>query len=214
MINLKKLEEQGWIEIEGISSLNDLLLIARNLGIIQHHPNGEIVSSLIPSDGKNSIKGTLSNIYGFSEFPLHTDTAFWPIPARYVVMGMFNKSNCSTSILNLTDFFSEPNQQALRKAQNSIYLIKTIEGKRYTSFYFKNGSKDGFRFDTNCMIPVNNESKIFHTELIKWLIKQKRSTINWSGNKAIILDNWKILHGRGAIPYSERNRKLMRIYVG
>jgi alpha-ketoglutarate-dependent taurine dioxygenase len=36
--------------------------------------------------------------------------------------------------------------------------------------------------------------------------------INWSGNKAIIIDNWKMLHGRREAKAGEK-RELKRIYI-
>ena len=36
--------------------------------------------------------------------------------------------------------------------------------------------------------------------------------INWNGNKAVIFDNWKMLHARGAALRDE-NRELLRVYI-
>jgi len=214
MLNLRIIEEQGWVEFEGVSSTDDLVSIANQIGNVKPHPNGEVVFSLVPSNGERCNKGTFSNIYGYSEFPLHTDTAFWSTPARYLVLGMIDKSSCNTHIISFSDVLAEMEEQILKCAKNSIYIINTFEGKKFTSAYFKNGSQAGFRFDPNCMTPVNRYAKLFHVEFLACLKKINPKPIAWTGNKAVVLDNWRTLHGRESVSHLDRNRKLMRVYTG
>lgn len=214
MIDLDKLQKKGWLEIDDIESENDLISLASRLGNIIPHPNGETIFCLEPSDGKNSVKGTFSNVFGYSEFPLHTDTAFWEIPARHVILAMIDKSDCETHIINTSDVLSELDQEYLKYAKGSIYMIDTIEGKKYSSLYFRHESQVGFKYDPMCMIPFNSNAKIFHTKFTKILEKIEPESISWTGGKAIIMDNWATLHGRGTISLLEKNRKLLRIYIG
>jgi alpha-ketoglutarate-dependent taurine dioxygenase len=37
--------------------------------------------------------------------------------------------------------------------------------------------------------------------------------LEWTQGVAIVMDNWKVLHGRGAMPNGEKQRILERIYV-
>ncbi|MEW8073662.1 MAG: hypothetical protein AB2826_24900, partial [Candidatus Thiodiazotropha sp.] len=154
------------------------------------------------------------NVYGYSEFPLHTDTAFWSVPARYLVLGMINKSGCNTHVVSIYDVFRKLGSETSSLSKSSIYMIDTIEGKKYVSLYFKYLSQTGFRFDANCMKPINIDAKHFHSKMIDCLSNINTTPITWSGNKAIILDNWKTLHGRRSVPYSEHNRELFRVYTG
>jgi len=214
LIDIGELERTGWVQIEGIESKNDLLSIAEILGTIKPHPNGDLIFCLTPSDGKTSVKGTFSNVFGYSDFPLHTDTAFWSIPARYLVLGMFNQSDCHTQVIRSSDVFNKLGSEISKLVKNSIYMINTLEGKKYASLYFKHKSQTGFKFDSNCMKPVNIAAKLFHSKMMGIFQNLEVTNISWSGNKAIILDNWVTLHGRETVPSTDINRQLFRVYIG
>ncbi|MGB1800544.1 MAG: hypothetical protein ACPHLK_06915 [Gammaproteobacteria bacterium] len=214
MIDFRALQKKGWLEIKGLRSPDDLAEIANQLGQIRPHPNGEYIFNLRPSNGSNSTRGTFSNVYGYAEFPLHTDLAFWLLPARYVVLGMINKSDSYTNVILTTDVFSELGKDVTNYARDSIYIIDTIEGKKYSSLFFRSQSLTGFKFDSNCMKPVNGHAKLFHNKITACLNDIETTSIHWTGNKAVVIDNWNTLHGRGRVNASDKNRNLMRVYTG
>jgi len=209
-----KLIENGWIELEEVYSKDKLLSIARSLGNLHQHPNGEIIDTLYPTNGIKSFKGTFSNRFGYSSFPLHTDTAFWSRPSRYIVLGMLNQSNCTTYLINTKDIFKKLNKRARIAAKHSTYMINTFEGKKYTSVLFTYDKKIGFRYDPTCMVPINKDAKYFHNEFHDLLKDEKTQSIHWTGNKAVIIDNWILMHGRSKVSEHEHKRELIRIYTG
>lgn len=211
MLYLDELKTEGIATVENICSQNQLIRLAKSIGRIKAHPNGEDISILRSSNGKNAKTGTFSNIYGLSAFPFHTDTAFWQIPARYIVMGMLKTSPTTTNFISISEIDKFIPDQLLRRARKSIYLIKTFESCKYTSPVFSSNGIQGFRFDPNIMAPVNNHAKIFHTDFIMALKKVRPDKIEWSGEKAVIFDNWKYLHSRS--PVKCENREMLRIYV-
>lgn len=214
MYDNQLLKDKGWAEIENIQHIDDLIEIANSLGVIKPHPNGEIVKVLTPNNGTGAVKGTLSNRHGYANFPYHSDTAFWSTPARYIVLGMFEKSECSTRILETTELYSLFGSNLLSHAKDSIFMINTINEKKYTSALFKQGTETGFRFDTSCMVPINNSAKVLQRALEKYLKGPVGVPIIWSGNKAVVIDNWNTLHARDNVNTNDSNRTLMRIYTG
>ena len=93
-------------------------------------------------------------------------------------------------------------------------MIDTIGGKKYSSLYFKYQSQTGFKFDANCMKPINRDARLFHAKITECFSDLATTPITWTGNKAVILDNWNTLHGRRAVSNTEKNRNLFRIYTG
>lgn len=67
----ERLNIDGWMEIEHISTADELITFARRIGEIVPHPNGKLVNNLIPNNGQNSIPGTFSNRFGYGRFPTH-----------------------------------------------------------------------------------------------------------------------------------------------
>jgi hypothetical protein len=185
--------------------------LAKSVGEIRPHPNGENIFTLKSSDGRNSLPGTLSNIYGLSAFPFHTDTAFWGIPARYVIMGMFRKSKCTTNYIPLSDIVGFFSSNFRVKAEKSIYLVETFEGCKYTSPVFCRNGVWGIRFDPNIMTPANSHAKMFHAELLAAVGAIEPRKVHWDGEKAVVFDNWKNLHSRSAV--NNEKREIFRIYL-
>jgi alpha-ketoglutarate-dependent taurine dioxygenase len=204
------LRTNGWIEIDNISSDIDLVNISKEIGKIIPQQNGELIYKLTPSNGKSSVKGTFSNRYGFNSFPLHTDTAFWTVPVRYILLSSLYRSDCNTvltsasSILNLLELKDREN------AQRAIFKIKTTQSQFYSSLIFNERNDTGIKYDSACMFPANNFAKSFVQKLSESRIPVNE--IKWKGNNAIIIDNWKMLHGRGAALIDEK-RELKRIYI-
>ncbi|MBX9735074.1 MAG: hypothetical protein K2X37_13535 [Chitinophagaceae bacterium] len=154
MLEFDDLKSNGFATFSDICSINDLIGLAKSIGKIRLHPNGEEVARLKSSDGTNSLTGTFSNVFGLAAFPFHTDTAFWELPARYVVMGMFENSKCTTNYISVSDIDKSISGELINKAEKAIYLVKTFEGSKYTIPVFRNNGVLGFRFDPNIMTPV------------------------------------------------------------
>ena len=209
----KKLENEGWVELEDISCPESLLAVAEKIGTIIPHPNGKLLNVLKPSDGVASMSGTFSSIYGFEAFPLHTDTAFWPKPVRYIVMGVLNEDQTSTYIESTISIINTLTRFARNAAKTAVYKVITPSGVHFTSLMFNEHGMQGFRFDPCCMTPANESAKIFDSEFREAATTIKPYKISWSGSKALILDNWNTMHGRSAIKDISRNRELLRIYV-
>lgn len=211
MLDLDNLKTEGVVIVENISSQEELISLARFVGKIRPHPNGENMATLKSSDGANSLAGTFSKAYGLSAFPLHTDTAFWGLPARYIVMGMLTPSRSTTNYVPLSEIHRLISGDLLKQARRAIYLVETFEGSKYTSLVFDAGESCGIRFDPNIMTPVNGYAKRIHEELIIAMNRLKLRKIDWDGNKAVVIDNWNVLHSRSAV--NNENREMLRIYL-
>lgn len=211
MLDLGDLKDKGILITDDIYSQDDLIGLANSVGKIRPHPNGRDIAILKSSDGTNSLTGTFSNTYGLSAFPFHTDTAFWGMPARYVVMGMLKRSQCTTNYISLSDIDKYVSDDFYSKAAKSIYLVETFEGSKYTSPVFYNDGVLGFRFDPNIMKPTNDHAKRFHEEFLSAIDRIESIKIHWNGNKAVVFDNWEYLHSRS--PVKDERREIFRIYL-
>lgn len=211
MIDLNLLTAKGVLIIDGIKSTDELINLAKSIGQITLHPNGENLAVLKASNGEKSLTGTFSYTFGLNAFPFHTDTAFWALPVRYVVMGMFAQSKSTTNYISILDIAKYISFDLMSQARKSIYLVETFEGSKYISPAFEKNGKWGIRFDPNIMTPVNDHAKKFHVEFTKAIESVEFKRIDWTGNKAVIFDNWNYLHGRSAV--NSENRKIYRIYL-
>ena len=210
--NFISLKENGWAEFSSGSSDLELISIASDIGNLLKHPNGQNVFTLKAKLENNSVKGSFSNRHGLNDFPLHTDTAFYKKPARYILMHSIKPSICDTTLLPKIAFWDLMTNSDKKKAERSIYLVNTNREKFYTSFIFRENKEEGVKYDPSCMSPFNKNAKDFDLIFSEILSEVLPININWSENKTLIIDNWNILHGRKSAQ-KDTKRELKRIYI-
>jgi hypothetical protein len=213
MISLSQLRKDGYVKIAGIGTALELLALARSIGCPVPSPTGELVKEIKPKSQGDAQQGTASAMHGTGAFPLHTDTAFWPLPCRYVVMRVFGDCRRATTVLRFDDVFRNDSGKLATLVERSIWRVKTPSARHYCSMRFRHGKDPGWRYDEHCMVPVNDAATIIHAQLPQALARCEAHKIEWSGDVALILDNWQVLHGRAVAPPNEQVRILQRIYV-
>jgi hypothetical protein len=200
--------------VAGITNQSELLDLARSFGHPLPSPTGELIKELTPTQRAGARKGTLSATFADQAFPLHTDTAFWPEPARYVLLRACGDIRRHTSVLRFEDLFRAGSADLRTLAAQSIWLVKTPSKAFYCSMRLTVGDVSGWRYDGQCMSPVNEAGIEVQKQLGILLPSCREEHINWTGDMAVILCNWMVLHGRGPSPPKENKRILERIYVG
>lgn len=206
-----EIKEKGWIEIEKVDSVDSAISLAKDIGNIIPHPNGQLWRKIRPNEKMNSYSGTMSHQFGHSDFPLHTDTAFWPRPTRFVLLASFSPNCTNSTIIRTSQLIKKLDCNTKKLMEKAIYLVKTPNKQFYTSL--KIGHDIGFKFDICCMTPYNRAAKAFHDEFIKLVTVEEVEEIKWTGNKAVVFDNWNVLHGRKALKDKAQDRNLIRIYI-
>ena len=62
------------------------------------------------------------------------------------------------------------------------------------------------------MYPLNNAAKMTSERLTNFIIDKNINHYVWNGETAIIIDNWRMMHGRSPANRNEK-RELNRIYL-
>lgn len=212
---LAALRQTGWAILDGVDTPSDLLNVARELGRPSPAPTGEIVKALTPTESHMARPNSLSAEYGVGEFPLHTDTAFWAIPSRYLVMRVVGDRRRTTRILHFEHVWSTLAPRIRADVLRSVWRTEKRKGGIYCSMNFSARSSRGWRFDSNVMRPMNASARRILTDFANAAIgSDKIVDVMWEETSCIVLDNWQVLHGRGPAPVGEKARVLLRIYVG
>jgi hypothetical protein len=212
-VNLAELQTKGWTLVDGISSQGELLELGRAIGCPVPAPNGELVKEIrrIPAD--KAPPGSQSSIYGTGFFPLHTDTVFWPLPVRYVLLRCYGDTRRPTTVMSFSNLLRECDAQFHIFAQRSVWLVGAGSKRFYCSLLFRDGDSSGWRYDVDLMSPAN-EAAIQVDRVLRPLVSsEKVDSITWSGDTAVVLSNWTTLHGRGPEPPDEGVRVIERLYV-
>lgn len=207
------LELKGWVEVDNIHSTDELFEIAETVGDVVRHPDGQLLNIIVPKKRSNAVSGTFSAKHGLDGFPLHTDTAFWPLPTRYIILMVDGNTENGTLVVPISLVFSRLDKFTINAANKSISIVNIPSGQHYCSTVFREGNESGFRYDSCSMVPANESAKVFNKVFTNTLNEIKPKEIMWTGRNALIIDNWKTLHGRSAISRYSKKRKLNRIYL-
>lgn len=204
-VALEKLEAFGFVEIDGVQSIQSALDLTSQLGPVRSL-NGSIIQTLKPMSQNRATSPSFSRAYGHGRFPLHTDTSFWKVPARYMVSYMREASSTATVVL---PSFLTRELLVRYKRLNPIFSRSTTAGVSYSPPWF--GSDSEFIvFDTCYMKPANRAAVEFH-EAIEARFEDSIDTL-WKGSKMLIVDNWRAAHGRQKA--GDEDRILHRFYRG
>lgn len=209
-----QLRSQGFAIIGEIASTSEMLLVADRLGRILRAPSGEVVKELTVRDRHESRPGSLSARYGRRAFPFHTDTAFWSVPCRFIVMRVVGDMRRSTLLLEFESLWAALGQGVRQDALRSVWRVARERGGIYCSMRFGAQGRHGWRYDAEVMKPANDAavrianllSTVFHAP-------EDFLSVAWSANSCLVVDNWRLLHARAAEPPQEEERQLFRIYV-
>ena len=211
--NILELKTTGWTRVEGISSPAALLELGRTLGCPVPSPNGEMVKEISVSAAATALPGSQSALHGRGPFPLHTDTVFWPLPVRYVLLRGTGDTRRPTTVLSFERLIERCDERIAKLAGRSIWLAGAKVKPFYCSLKFRHGGSVGWRYARDNMSPVNEAAREVDEALRPLTHASIGETIHWTGDTAVILSNWHVLHGRGPEPQDEGARVIERLYV-
>lgn len=208
------LEEFGWwhTEYTGLDLDSKLISLARTLGKpIGGRRKSNIVEILKPTISELAKPKSLSRLYSLSGFPLHCDTSHWTKPCRYLIVGCENPGTCNrrTILLDFKNLVFNTKEKEL--LINSVFLIKNGRSSFYGSIL--QYSDNFIRFDIGCMEPTDSNSHSAFKLIKEKILQGNKIEIVWKKNKVIVIDNWRLIHGRSIPTNSCSTRELRRVYV-
>lgn len=176
--------------------------------------NCATVQDLRPVERSSALKNTYSGNFGISRFPLHTDFAHWAVPPRYFLLRCVSGTAVTgTSLLFWSELLSAIPRQTLEKA------VFRGRGKRAGRSSLRRALQmydgvDLFRWDSLFLVPMN-ESALELAALMqdcRW-DNQATKVFLVNENDAILVDNWRVMHGRDSVPGDHIGRHLQRVYI-
>ncbi len=203
------MEKNGFVDLGVLSPELDILTVANQLGTIDEIQGLSDVQRLSPRTKEEFPKNTYSGNYGMDEFPLHTDLAHWHHPPRYFLLRcVVPDSEVCTSILHFKKALKGLSQitkaravfRPRRKLENKMFFLRLIQDEIH-------------RWDQLYLTPENREAEDVSAYL-RALGEAKCDKIFLTKPaQSLLVDNWKVLHGRSTIETPTRSRLIERVYL-
>lgn len=199
---------KGFLRFES-NPQQPMLELARSLGELFEAENIANVQTLVPKMKIDEQDNTYSGNFGLDVFPFHTDLAHWYVPPRYILLRCVNPAEHvatklidSQSILDeqVRDLINRAHFRSRKRLDRKISLLKILHNNL-------------FRWDSLYITPANKAGKELKNIIDEriHIIKPKEIFLDKCGD-SILVDNWRMLHGRGSINNGSMHRKIQRVY--
>lgn len=208
--------ESNGSAVTHIRNGEDLLIMTRRIAlafgeVVPTRRGNDAFDVLSPIDPATSRESSLSAQFGSGEFPFHTDTAHWVVPSRYIVLACVNPGTESrpTRLLDWRDVsLSQQDSELLKTA-----AFRVVNGRRSFFSSVLSSKRIFVRYDPGCMVPVDSMSKRVKNFMSG--LKNERATkeVEWTTGKVVVIDNWRVLHGRAAADTTSSDRSLIRFTI-
>ena len=196
-------------EMSGLPAFSRLGEVLRLPGIAE-------VQVLTPRHTSHAPPNTYSGNFGIQAFPLHTDLAHWFLPPRYFALRCVTGSrHVSTSLVDVRDLISVVGRKHLTRAlvrprrplKRNRPLLRVLN--------CRGDGSEVFRWDSLFVVPATKESQAICETITGGLASIEGKEV-WLKNPGdtLILDNWRMLHGRSQVSIEDGLRRLERAYFG
>jgi alpha-ketoglutarate-dependent taurine dioxygenase len=212
--DVEALRLHGWVALRGSNAIEveDVVVrLARQLGEPTPSRKGRgCVDRLAPVATDRSHPRSLSRMFGIGAFPLHTDTAHWPVPSRFIVLGCVSPgaSNRPT-LLQAADNLNIGSSER-RLLSEGVFLVRNGRRSFYSAIFPAN--QPYIRFDSGCMSPVTESAHRGWQTVLQRIAAATPIHIPWRSGDVLVIDNWRTLHGRGDAT-DDDDRVLIRVLV-
>lgn len=207
----QELRAHGWAVLTGHGAESADAFNALMPEIFHEFPLQHESRVLRPHDRSAAPTASMSSFTGLSAQPPHTDGAHKPRPPRYVMLKCLNpgESDCPTVVATLDwNRLDRDWPQALARRD------WVIQGSPSSPFYGSvlergRGNFSRVRFDRYCMrAPRGTQSA---QEIADDLMRYATTTkISYQTGECLLLDNWRVLHGRAEGAAHSPSRRLQR----
>ena len=204
--------ELGYLFLREYLPGTDTITIAKMFGSPMTSWKGELIQDLIPR--ADAAPNTYSGIYGFDQFPFHTDLAHWYLPPRYLLLRCLNGyADIPTLLLDGQIIFDAVMLDILKRA---VFKPRRPLDGRMALLRLCQPTIDGYRFrwDESFLKPASKVGEIAKERIRKTLsLSPPESICLLRAGDTLIVDNWRILHARSPIPAEREDRKIQRVYL-
>ncbi|WP_352794918.1 TauD/TfdA family dioxygenase [Mesorhizobium sp. M0243] len=171
---------------------------------------GALEEFVRPRTADHAHPRSLSARYGLNALPFHAELSHRPRPCRYLLLGCIEPGSPSavTMLLDWRTLGFSPDE--LHLLEGAPILVRT--GRR--SFYSTILSPDRafLRYDPGCLEAVDERGQAALRLVEHRLTGGSPEVHRWRQGDILVIDNWRVLHGRGPTDQGS-GRRLARVLI-
>lgn len=209
-------EQQGYAFLSSYFPDLEATAAAAAIGIPEQVEGLRLVHELLPTATDLTTPNTYSGNFGLNAFPLHTDLAHWAKPPRYLMLRCAHgDADAHTQIVDGRSVVATLGSSVLarclaqpRRPMKGAFQLLPIW--RASS----EPSQQLIRWDSIYLKPANVYAQAVFRRIEDCLSRAQPVTkVLLNKGDTLILDNWRLLHGRSPIQNPILSRKILRLYL-
>jgi L-asparagine oxygenase len=217
---VQRVSATGYVVLQRLDPRLSTEQVALKLGSVMDVasilPGVPKVQTLRPRKPSSHLMNQYSGTYGTEEFPLHSDLAHWYLPPRYLMLRCkVGAKDVETTLVPYSSIASAVGEYTLKQALVAPRRKSKEQIICPLPVVFRHNGLWGIRWDFLFLSPLNEPAKRTSEVL---------ASHTWHGEEiipvkliepgdTIVIDNWKMLHGRSSVPEESMNREIERIYL-
>lgn len=212
----EQVASQGFAHIPGFLSGIPSYDAFEYLGVIDVVEGLHQVQTLRPLSIDGAPPNTYSGNFGMGEFPLHTDLAHWAAPPRFVALRcVHGTDSVRTRLLDGRDLTQSIGLETLRRTlvqprrplRNGKQLLQILQRVSESDTYV-------LRWDPLYLRPATLRGQHAFDSITQYIAgARSREVVLLNVGDTLLLDNWRMLHGRSAISARGKSRQIDRSYL-
>ena|SRR3984893_15285332 len=189
--------------------------VAHSIGAAVCVGKGGLVHQLKPKLESDAPATTYSGMYGGNIFPLHTDLAHWRFPPRFLLLRCVTGYEAVATLLidgeqvieNIDPIvLSRALVRPRRRVEGTFPLLRLYDRQRL--------DRGLLRWDEVFSRPASRAGEIGVKKFRECLARSSPISVSLAKRgDTLIIDNWRMLHGRSSVPPACRDRLIERIYL-
>ncbi|MER8671234.1 TauD/TfdA family dioxygenase [Mesorhizobium sp. M1156] len=212
---LASLAERGWSRhsSEGTDAgtiVRELGRLGDRLGSRVQGRAGALEEVVQPRAADDAHPRSLSRRYGLGALPFHTELSHRTRPCRYLLLGCIDPGSPAAATMLLDWRTLGFSREELDLLEDTPILVRS--GRR--SFYSTILSPGGafLRYDPGCLEAFDERGRQALRVVVDRIAGAPAQAHHWRQGDILIIDNWRVLHGRTP---SDRGsgRRLARILI-
>jgi hypothetical protein len=141
---------------------------------------------------------------------MHTDLAHWYVPPRYILLRCVVPSDeVATKIVHSRSVLKGESKCEISRAH--FKPRRRLDHKSYLLKLYEDGV---FRWDSLFIVPANVLGRTLKQKVEAKLQSLEADEVVFeSPGDCLLMDNWKVLHGRCSVPATAMQREIERVYM-
>lgn len=179
-------------------------------------PNIPRTQTLRPRNATERLMNQYSGTYGTEAFPLHSDLAHWYLPPRYLMLRCkVGMKDVQTTLVPYSIIASVVGEHTLKQALVAPRRKSVTQKICPLPVIFEHEGIWGLRWDFLFLSPLNEAARRAYDAIfaLRWPSCDTIPVTLLEQGDTVVIDNWRMLHGRTAVPENSMGREIERIYL-